>query len=189
MSALEFIAAIAWPVAVLVIAVMFRGPITEMLSGQLGRMKAGPFEVEWQRTLSEVETELGQEPPVVQAPPTAPDTGLSAELEPVASRAPAAAVLEAYARVEGSLREVLEGRGIDEARTQRGAVGLARLAQSHGLITEETMQAIEGLSVLRNLAAHGRAGDVSPKRARDYLALADGVLFAIRQNLQRAAAR
>lgn len=185
-SALEFIAAVAWPVTVLAIALIFRRPITNMLAGQIGRMKAGPFEVEWQRTLSEVETELDQEP-IAQAAPARPDGGLSAELDPVARRAPTAAVLEAHARVEAVLRAVLQSRGVTESSDQLGAVGLARLARSHGVVTDETAQAIEGLSVLRNLAAHGRARDVSAERARDYLALADGVLFAVESNARQAA--
>ena len=57
-SALEFIAAVAWPLAALVIAVLYRRAITAILSGQVGRMRAGPLEVEWRRTLSEVEAEL-----------------------------------------------------------------------------------------------------------------------------------
>lgn len=60
MSALEFISDIAWPVTVLVIALLFRKPITEMLSGPLSRMKAGPFEWEWRRTFVEVEAEIGK---------------------------------------------------------------------------------------------------------------------------------
>jgi hypothetical protein len=186
MDALEFIAALAWPVTVLIIALVFRRPLTAVLEGQLGRMKAGPFEVEWQRTLSEVETELGREPPIAQAA-SAPEGGLSAELGAEAKRAPQIAVLEAHARVEGALRDLLEGSEQAATTFQMGAVALARMAREEGLITEETAQAVEGLSVLRNLAAHGRAGDVSTERAQDYLALADGVLFAIQTNARRAA--
>lgn len=50
----------------------------------------------------------------------------------------------------------------------------------HGVVTEETLRAVEGLSVLRNLSAHARAGDVTPGQTIDYLALADAVLYAIR---------
>jgi hypothetical protein len=38
------------------------------------------------------------------------------------------------------------------------------------------------VTTLRNLAAHGRDDDISVERAMDYLALVDGVLFAIRQS-------
>jgi hypothetical protein len=37
---------------------------------------------------------------------------------------------------------------------------LARLAREQGTISDSTLRAVEGLSVLRNLAAHGRDGEV-----------------------------
>jgi hypothetical protein len=57
-SALEFVA-VAWPVTVLVIAVMFRRPIAEALAAATGRVKAGPFEWEWERGVQTVEADLG----------------------------------------------------------------------------------------------------------------------------------
>jgi hypothetical protein len=40
---------------------------------------------------------------------------------------------------------------------------------------------IQGVAVLRGLAAHGDANDLPPEEAMDYLALIDAVLFAICQ--------
>jgi uncharacterized protein YutE (UPF0331/DUF86 family) len=48
------------------------------------------------------------------------------------------------------------------------AAGLARIALQHGLITDETAQAVQGLTVLRNLTAHGRENDLTVERALDY---------------------
>jgi hypothetical protein len=42
-----------------------------------------------------------------------------------------------------------------------------RAALKRGLITDETARAVEGLSILRNLAAHGRAGEVTPASSRE----------------------
>lgn len=50
---------------------------------------------------------------------------------------------------------------------------------SRSLITPETMKAIEGLSALRNLAAHGRENDLSAQRAHEFVALAHGTLYAL----------
>ncbi len=44
------------------------------------------------------------------------------------------------------------------------------MARQRGLISDETLAAIEGLSVLRDLTAHA-GGDIGVDRARDYLAL------------------
>jgi hypothetical protein len=45
--------------------------------------------------------------------------------------------------------------------------------------------AIEGLSVLRNLAAHGGEKDISSQRAHEFVALAQGVIYAITSNARR----
>ena len=184
MSVLEFIAAItkalAWPLAAVVVAVLFREQLRRLLStGPARRMKAGPIEIEWDRTVAEAQVELDQ--PGVPPPLAGSMSGpVSVELVEVAERSPTAAVMEAHAVIERELRVRLTAAGVPEAEQRVGAAGLARLGMQHGVITEETQRAIEGLSVLRNLSAHGRAGDVSTERAIDFLALADAVLYAIR---------
>ena len=60
-----------------------------------------------------------------------------------------------------------------------GGRALARMARQRDLISDETLAAIEGLSVLRDLTVHS-GGDIGVGRARDYLALADAVLYALR---------
>jgi len=58
------------------------------------------------------------------------------------------------------------------------ALGDAAAAVNHARSAGAVLAA--GLGVLRNLSAHGRAGEVSGERAMDYLALADAVLYALR---------
>jgi hypothetical protein len=171
------LASLAWPVFALVVVLLFRSQITDLISSGMRRFKAGPFEVEWDRQLSEAEAELDQ--PGVPPPPAAGAGPLSEELAGVARAAPAAGVMEAHAHVGRELRQLLTEDGATDEALRTGAAGLARQAGKRGLITEETARAIEGLTVLRNLAAHGRAGEVSVERATEYLVLADAVLFAL----------
>lgn len=126
--------------------------------------------------------ELARSPELAEATPaegqaSAPATSLSKELSRLAELSPEAAVMEAARRIEYRLAEILDDAGVPHRRI--GLRGLARLAQEHGLIGDETLAAIEGMSVLRNLVAHVR-GDIGVDRARDYLALADAVLYALR---------
>jgi hypothetical protein len=180
---LEFIAAmakaLAWPAAAVTVAVLFRTQLRTLLSGPARRVKAGPLEIEWDRTVAEAQVELDQPgiPPALTPATTGP---VSSELAEVAERSPTAAVMEAHATIERELRQLLTTAGVADAEQRAGAAGLARLGVQHGVVTEETLRAVEGLSVLRNLAAHGRAGEVTVERAVDYLALADAVLYAIR---------
>lgn len=186
MSVLEFVAAmasaLAWPTAATIVAVLFRAQLRTLFSGPARKVKAGPLEIEWDRTIAEAQVELDQPgipPPLTPALPGP----LSRELVGVAMRSPTAAVMEAHAAIERELRQRLAEAGITEAERHTGASGLARLGVQHGVVNEETMRAVEGLSVLRNLAAHGRAGEVTVERAVDYLALADAVLYVIRNQL------
>ena len=74
---------------------------------------------------------------------------------------------------------MLDSAGAQSSRAI-GGWGLARLAHRHKLLSDETLKAVEGLSVLRNLAAHTVNDTIGAERARDYLALADAVLYALR---------
>jgi hypothetical protein len=85
-------------------------------------------------------------------------------------------VMVAYAEVERELRQRLSEAGVEPPPT--GATGLARLAERQGLTTPETLRAVEGLSVLRNLVAHEEQ-QVAPKQASEYRALADATIYAI----------
>jgi hypothetical protein len=177
----QFIASLvhslAWPGAVVGIAIVFRRQVVDLLSGaKARRLKAGPVEIEFDRVISSVEAELGSEP----APRSTrmPRLTLLEDLAPIARAAPTAAVLEAHSRLEHQLRELTQALG---EQRQAGAVALARLALANDLITPETENAIVGVTTLRNLAAHGRQAELSEERAMDYLALVDAVLFAVGQ--------
>jgi hypothetical protein len=180
-SKLEFISSLvrslAWPMAFVAVALVFREQLRGLLStAGLRRVKAGPLEVEWNRQISEAEVELEQ------SGVPSPSFGgvISEELGPVANASPDAAVMEAYARIELALRQKLVDAGFAESDLRTGAAaGLARRAADRKLISDETLRAVQGLALLRNMAAHGHGGDVTVERARDYLALTDAILYAI----------
>jgi hypothetical protein len=183
-SALQFVASLvnslAWPLAVVVIALVFRVQIRRLMTGQLRRLRAGPVEMEFDRLLSEVGVELAT--PKTTAPPNS-DGGspLIDEFADVALVSPLAAVLDGHAAVEQALRELIAKVDPGQAGRKVGTARLTSTALAKGLITPETAKAIEGITVMRNLAAHGQANEVTSERARGYLALVDAVLFTIRQ--------
>jgi hypothetical protein len=175
------IATLAWPVFVLTAVLVFRRRLASVLSpvGPLRRARAGPtgLELEWERQRAEAEVEVEAAGGTPQQAPR----DLAEDLAAVANALPSAAIMEAHARVEAELREMLEEAGVPAADLRRGgAARLARLAATRGLISDEAVRAVEGIGVLRNLAAHGRAGDLTAEQALDYLVLADSVLYAIR---------
>jgi hypothetical protein len=139
------------------------------------RWKAGPsgLEVEFQESLSEIRQEVQKIPESGPAGPAAPAASaegansLRQEMLEVAKRSPRAAVLESFDRLEALLRERLEASGLETRRLPTlGAPGLADLARLRGLIPPETETAVNGLTVLRNLAAHDRDSDLSYQKGR-----------------------
>ena len=142
-------------------------------------MRAGPVEVEFEQELAEVREELRRSPELAGATPPVLPIGLPEELARLTEASPRAAVLEAFGRIEARLSEVLENAGAKPPSRVTARV-LARLARAEGLISDETLAAVDGLSMLRNLAAHSPADDIGVDRARDYIALADAVLYALR---------
>lgn len=163
---------------VLVVALIFRRVITQTLSGHLARVKAGPLELEWERKVFEVKADLEITRP--EPNPFRDRAERGSRPSPTAPGSPKAAVLLAHDRVTAQLGRLLEEAGEDEADLELlGSAGLARQAEGLGLIAEQTVQAVEGLTVLANLARFGRTDDVSVERAAEYEALADAVLFAL----------
>jgi hypothetical protein len=170
-------AALAWPAAAVAVAFLLRQPVMGWLSSDPpSKLKAGPVEVEWSRAQAEVEGEVG--PPPADASEGS-SAVLSDELRALAESQPALAVLGAYREIEHALLSVL--KDVDDPEKARSSgPRLARLALRHGRVTSETANAVEAISVLRNLAAHGGQGEITTERSQEFLSMADAVLFAIR---------
>ena len=169
--------ALAWPVTSLVIVLVLRKPIRQMLTHRpMNKLKAGPFEVEWDRMMAEAEADISK-----PAPAALPG-GVRDELSTEAQVDPAVAVLAAHTRVDRTLRQILSATDTptEEINRAGSTVGIARLAHKNGLITEKSLQAIEGITVMRNLAAHGSSREITPEQAEDYLALVDAIVYALR---------
>jgi hypothetical protein len=188
-SVLEFIAALAsavgWPLAAVVIVLVLRRPIARMLTERPPkRVRAGPFEAEWDQAYAQAETEVQALPPAPEPELAADGGSLHDELGSEVRTAPAVAVLEAFARVEQELRKIVAPVNPERA-ARMSALGLARAAAQAELISPGAVPAIEALSVLRNLAAHGGAREITTEQAGNYLDLADACLTALRAE-QRA---
>ena len=193
MNGLQFVASLigslAWPALVLVLVLVFRASLSTLLAGDVKRWKAGPagLEVEFQEIIPGIREEVqkgrlqkerqGSHYPEAELP-----RGFRAEMLELARVSPRAAILESFARVEARLHKLLTDAGVS-VNEFAGASGrsLADVAAKKGLITEGSLMAIAGLSVLRNLSAHAREADsLSLERATEFIDLADAVLYTIR---------
>ena len=153
MDVLEFVSSLvgslAWPVAVVVLVWVLRPELKHLAAGGVRRWKAGPVEIEyWDRERSEVRESIRRELPaaVGEGGELAAAGGLVEELAEVVEAAPAAAVLEAFTRIEVELRRIVEAGGVEADGLERMAARqLAHVAFRHGLVTAESVNAVEGL--------------------------------------------
>lgn len=186
-SIVDLVTGLAWPVAVVWIVLAFRAEIRDVLHSRKATVKAGPFELGFEQAAVEVEAATALRPTTAGDEPTSP-LGLDESMHSLAVTAassPVEAVLGSFALVEQALRDRLESAGIDPG-TNRSAVQLAAQAASVGLITPETVNSVQGVAVLRNLAAHGHGREIDAGKALDYLVLVEATLYTIRQPGARA---
>jgi len=171
----------AWPAAVLVIVILIRKPLQEAVTHRLRRLKAGPIEAEFDAEAAEVRDDVRRIPEVAAAEPRQGEVSLTDELAPLIDISPRAAVMEAFGRIEARLGDLLHAAGSPSPK--RIAWQVADLAFNENLISSEVLEAVLGLQKLRNLAAHGIHDEISRDRARDYVAMVDAVLYAMRKRL------
>jgi len=171
----SLVSSLAWPVAVVVLVLVFRGPIGRMVERLPKRVKAGPVEVEWPELSTEARVALATAPEIRTI---AAEGSLTERFADMAAKEPSAAVMAAWSEVERVLREKAGDLGVRQPSI--AGMMLARLVHERGLISDASLQAIEGLAMLRNLAAHGRGEEVDREKALDYLTLADATLYAIK---------
>jgi len=102
----------------------------------------------------------------------------------LAENAPATAVVTSFALIHRELERIARANGLPADGTPTAA--LADIAERAGLVTKETVSAVRGLVALRNFAVHAQSDtEVTPSRAREYVALVQAVLFALSRRPRR----
>jgi hypothetical protein len=150
----------------------------------LRRVRAGPVELEWEQLIETTAEKIPESPAAVSTL----GKSVRQELATIADSVPAAAVLEASARLERRLRELYgslrneDGASPAGKYPSRAAFGqMVRLLTANGSFSPETEEALLNLTRLRNEAAHRVGGaDITTSQAYDYLELVDRVLDYLR---------
>lgn len=176
----SLVSSLAWPVSAATVVWLLRSQLAALLDGPIKRWKAGPVEVEyWTRETAEVADSVGVLDAVTAGRAEEPDDEL-ARLAELAEKTPVLAVIEGYRLVEREVRRIGHEGGIEGADQAPLSKLLATEVEA-GLVTPETLNAVRGLTALRNLAAHGPAAETTTtvERAREYVVLVQAVLFAL----------
>lgn len=174
----EFVASLveslAWPGAVAVVALLFRKQIVTLLSTGLHRVKAGPIEVEWSRAERQVPASVRE-----AARNHAPDSLEAAS----ASISPRVAILTRHGDLMKRLGNAVTQK-LGEQPPEQTTGELIGLAEENELIDATTREALVGITVMSNLAAH-EPHEMAEERAREFMALADAVEYAMTHRLKR----
>lgn len=167
------IRSLAWPVSIVVLALIFRSPVTHLLWERLSSLEAFGARATFGKRLEEsrpIVEATGQKVGAVDPP--SEDEQRRADAEPVGL------VLTAAGELEQALSALLEERGVEAPPI--GLRQLAGLALGREVISQVNYDAIDGLAAMRNLAAHGGAGRVTSEEALEYVAMVDAVLYSLR---------
>lgn len=180
MTTLEFIASLAaslaWPAALVMVALLLRKYLPELFRA-LKRVKFSGLELELERARVEVQAFSTQDRSTDPLGAPTSDSTLTAEV----IGDPTASILHNYRRLEDELRKHLSDAGIDDSKG-RSAPQLAAIGVREGVFTDSAAEAVKGVSVMRNLVAHGRADRVTAKEATEYAVLIEATLFTLRQS-------
>jgi hypothetical protein len=177
----ELVKASAWPVASVVLALMFRRPLVGLVQGlKLKRLKRGDWQADFQEALGEAKRE-------VAALPAVADAGVSPKLVEVdeALTGPAAvgAMVAAWNQVEAAVGDAAHEAGV----TATSFPEQLRTLTAKGALAAPTVDAINGLRHLRNLAVHAPE-PIEPDKVGEFLRMANAVLFALSLNVKKFAA-
>lgn len=187
MDALTFIAklieALAWPLAVVIVAWTLRTELRALLR-LVKKVKAGPVEAEFDRELHFLRTETETEKPsTVVTPAIRAQTDSLLEL---AARHPRASILEAWRLIEFAMLRLANSRDLLPSIEKVAPHHVVRVISKERVLSNEELALYYDLRSLRNQAAHAVDFDPSETAAIDYIKLAQKLLDAIDQATKRA---
>ena len=178
MDIFEFIPAIlnalAWPIAVILIAIIFRKPFIGLIE-RITRISHNQTQIDIAPLLesndaAEIAGSLSSEEP----------SSDSLVHHSIAS-SPRSAIIEAWLTVESAAFEALSFRGIPPDRRSRARV--IPLLRQQGLIDAALESVLHDLLRTRNEAAHQLDLSISPEAARVYVEIADRVSATLRPRM------
>jgi len=170
MDALTFIAeltkAAAWPVATIILVVMFRGELRRLLS-RIKKGKVGSAEFEFENDVDKLVEQIATKAPVGEAVSLAPAT-----LQ-LATASPREALLNAWIEIEVALRSLAEKHDLLTAQTKCNTTALIRTLAKAELLPQAYVPGFIALRRLRNTAAHEVDFSPSEEAILSYLEIAE----------------
>jgi thymidylate kinase len=170
MDPLTFIAeltkAAAWPVAMIVLAVMFRAELRRLLS-RIKKGKVGSAEFEFESEVEKLAEEIAAMAPESEGITLAPAT------VQFARTSPRDALLDAWIEIETALRSLAERHELLTIQTRHNSTALIRALAKAELLPRAYVPGFMALRRLRNTAAHELDFTPSEEALLGYLEIAE----------------
>jgi|SRR5580658_2316174 hypothetical protein len=174
----EIVKAVAWPAAALAIALLLRNPVLGLIEGlRLSRVKYGDWEAQFEQAKREVQQKLLSAAPQFVAPALPARVASHDET----SSSPTAAILSAWDELEAMVATLASKAGI----TGSLSTMLQELVK-RGLVKQGTVDSVEGLRQMRNLAVHAPRGEAPQARAREFVTMVEAIRWTIQQEASKS---
>lgn len=193
MDLLQFIASLtgslAWPTVVVILAILLRVELRQLLL-TLTQLRYKGLELNFRRELKLAQKEA-KEGKVIDVSPQRPKTiastktdssRLLAEATELAHHFPEPAVAVGWQAIEDALSQAVRSRNISpDPPLDNSARKNAQLLQAQDLIDQPTVDLMNRMRNLRNMAVHrGFGATVTTDEAIEFLALAEGIVEKLR---------
>lgn len=166
----KLITGIAWPVAVVWVAYLFKGELRSLLH-RMSQLKYKDVEAKFESGLAEAEAKVSSiGPSPVALPPRPEITSKLESLRRIADVSPRAAIMEAWVLVEDAAGRsgFVQGASIPRVNPHLFVEELVRL----GKLPKESDALLDQMRKLRNQAAHLPDFSINQDEADRYLQLA-----------------
>ncbi len=177
----EAIKALAWPTAVVFVALMVRKPVIELLPF-LRRLKYKEVELEFAKELAQLKSDITANEPAISQKSSllAASTSINRLLN-IASISTSAAILEAWSELESASVAVASSFWAQPpSDTFKNIPKLGEYLLQCKVIDEKQLGVFDKLRELRNKAAHAIDLNLSQEEARIYIELATSLTAHIR---------
>jgi len=172
----EIIKALAWPVAVVVILLLIRKPLTRLIP-LLRKLKWKEWELEFDEKVVELKSAAQALPHPAKSAPELP----SSDLTQLAEQSPRAAILEGWIKVERAAANAISKRLPPGGMATRSAQ--PKLLASHNILDTQQLHIYNGLRELRNKVVHELDGfHIDARRAAAYVRIAEDLASDIDQS-------
>jgi hypothetical protein len=173
----DLVKALAWPLAAVVVAMLFRRPFSGLI-GRITKLKYKDAEADFDRKLRKAEAEAAVAlPPAETAKASDQPEGVYAAL---AKLSPRSAVLEAWKDLISEAEETAKRNAIDPSEWERRPpIKLIEALQKAAIIGPLTAKLLNIMRDLRNIAEHGTKSAFKTESAMDYVALAKRLMESL----------